>query len=170
MSSSLRPHGLYSPWNSPGQNTGVGSLPLLQGIFPTKGSNPGLLHCRRILCQLSHFSSCYCFDCWSSKHLSWFPAFALVTISSICLLASLLKQTILFPSFNEEQYTYCVSGPAWGREDTVANKTNTVPAFKEPWVIWRNGRHTTILPLFRHCDNFCNRNKTDSCMVTGRTT
>ena len=36
MSDSLRPHGLYSPWNSPGQNTGVGSLSLLQGIFPTQ--------------------------------------------------------------------------------------------------------------------------------------
>ena len=30
------------PWNSPGQDTGVGSLSLLQGIFPTKESNPGL--------------------------------------------------------------------------------------------------------------------------------
>ena len=39
MSNSLWPHGLYSPWNSPGQNTGVGSLSLLQGIFPTQGSN-----------------------------------------------------------------------------------------------------------------------------------
>ena len=46
---SLRPHGLYSPWTSPGENTGVGSLSLLQGIFPTQGSNPGLLHCRQIL-------------------------------------------------------------------------------------------------------------------------
>ena len=36
------PHGLYSPWNSPGQNTAVGSLSLLQGIFPTQGSNPAL--------------------------------------------------------------------------------------------------------------------------------
>ena len=42
VSDSLRPHGLYSPWNSPGQNTGVGSLFLLQGIFPTQGSNHGL--------------------------------------------------------------------------------------------------------------------------------
>ena len=49
----LRPHGLYSPWNSLGQNTGVGSLSLLQGIFPTQGSNPGLLHRRKILDQLS---------------------------------------------------------------------------------------------------------------------
>ena len=39
MSDSLRPRGLYSPWNFPGQNTGVGSLSLLQGIFPTQESN-----------------------------------------------------------------------------------------------------------------------------------
>ena len=45
---------LYSPWNSPGQNTAMGSLSLLQGIFPTQGSNPGLPHCRQILYQLSH--------------------------------------------------------------------------------------------------------------------
>ena len=57
MSDSLQPHGLYSPWNSLGQNTGVGNLSLLQGIFPTQGSNPGLLHCRRILYQLSHKGS-----------------------------------------------------------------------------------------------------------------
>ena len=56
-SDSLRPHGLYSPWNSPGQNTEVDSLSLLQGIFPTQGSNPGLLHCRWILYQLSHKGS-----------------------------------------------------------------------------------------------------------------
>ena len=54
MSGSLRPYGLNCPWNSPGQNTGVGSLSLLQGIFPTQGLEPGLLHCRRILYQLSH--------------------------------------------------------------------------------------------------------------------
>ena len=57
MSSSLRPQGLYGPWNSPGQNTGVGSLSLLQGIFPTQGLNPGLPHCRRTLYQLSHQGS-----------------------------------------------------------------------------------------------------------------
>ena len=39
MSDSLRPHRLYSPRNSPGQNTGVGSLSLLQGIFPNQGLN-----------------------------------------------------------------------------------------------------------------------------------
>ena len=48
-----------TPWTvySPGQNTGVGSLSLLQGIFPTQGLNPGLPHCRGILYQLSHKGS-----------------------------------------------------------------------------------------------------------------
>ena len=54
----LQPHGLQPirllcPWISPGQNTGVGSHFLLQGIFPTQGLNPGLLHCRQVLYQLT---------------------------------------------------------------------------------------------------------------------
>ena len=48
LSDSLQHHGLYSLWGSLGQNTGVSSLPFLQGIFPTQGS-----HCRQILYQLS---------------------------------------------------------------------------------------------------------------------
>ena len=54
VSDSLWPHGLCSPRNSPGQNPGVGCLSLLQGIFPTRGWNPGLPFCRQILYQLSH--------------------------------------------------------------------------------------------------------------------
>ena len=54
MSNSLQPHRLYSPWNSSAQNTGVGSLSFPQGIFPTQGSSPGLLHCRWVLYQLNH--------------------------------------------------------------------------------------------------------------------
>ena len=57
MPDSLWPHGLYSPCSSPGQNTGVSSLSLLQGIFPIQGSKPGLPHCRCILYQLSHKGS-----------------------------------------------------------------------------------------------------------------
>ena len=58
MFDSLWPHGLYSPWNSPGQNTGVSCLFLPKGIFPTQGLNAGLRHCRWILYQLKHqFSS-----------------------------------------------------------------------------------------------------------------
>ena len=53
LSDSLSPWGLHSPWNSSGQSTGAGSLSLLQGIFPTQESNWGLLHCGRVLHQLS---------------------------------------------------------------------------------------------------------------------
>ena len=54
---SLWSHGLYSPWSSLGQNTGVGSFSLLQVLFPNQGLNPGLPHCRWILYQLSHKGS-----------------------------------------------------------------------------------------------------------------
>ena len=57
VSDSLWPHGLYNPWNSPGQNTGVGSLSLLQGTFPTQGSDQALPPCRQILYQVSHTGS-----------------------------------------------------------------------------------------------------------------
>ena len=54
VSDSLRPHGVFParllcPWNYPSKNTGVGSHSFIQGIFPTQGLNPGLLHCRWIL-------------------------------------------------------------------------------------------------------------------------
>ena len=46
QSHGLQPARLLCPWDSPGKNTGMGSHSLLQGIFPTQGSNPGLLHYR----------------------------------------------------------------------------------------------------------------------------
>ena len=67
-----------SPWNSPGQNTGVGSLSLLQEIFPTQGWNLGLPHYRWILYQLSHKGSprilewvAYPFSSGSSRPRNW---------------------------------------------------------------------------------------------------
>ena len=57
VSDFLWSHGQYSPWNSPGQNTRMGSFSVLQGIFPTQGSNPGLWHCWQILYQMSHKGS-----------------------------------------------------------------------------------------------------------------
>ena len=50
----LQSSSLFCPCSSPGQNTGVGRHSLLQGIFPTQGLSPGLLHCRWILYCLSH--------------------------------------------------------------------------------------------------------------------
>ena len=71
-SDSLQPHGLYDPWNSPSQNTGVGSLSLLQGIFPTQGSNPGFPHHR----QMKAFSQqvWVCGQCHSSLYAQPFRA------------------------------------------------------------------------------------------------
>ena len=65
MSDSLRPCGLsptrlLRPWDSPGKNTGVGCHFLLQGIFLTQGSNPGLLHCRQML-----WDECNCAVVWA---------------------------------------------------------------------------------------------------------
>ena len=72
MSDSLWPHGLYSPWNSPGQNTGIGSLSLLQGIFSTQGLNPGPPHCRCILFFFFLFIYLFCFICGGFCHtLKW---------------------------------------------------------------------------------------------------
>ena len=50
----MEPARLLCPWNSPGKNTRVGGHSLLQEVFPTQGSNPGLLHCRQILYHLTH--------------------------------------------------------------------------------------------------------------------
>ena len=72
---SLRPHGPFSPWNTQGQNTGVGSCCLFQGIFPIQGSNPGLSHCRWILYQLSHQGRGNIFN--NRGEFAWSGAFGL---------------------------------------------------------------------------------------------
>ena len=110
MSNSLPPHGLYSSWNSPGQNTGVSSLFLLQGIFPTQGLNPGLPHCRQILYQLSHKGSPrllewvnYPFSSGSSQPRNWtgvswialkalINSFLKITVRKMCLSTFLVAQ------------------------------------------------------------------------------
>ena len=78
VSDSSQAHELYRPWNFPGQNTGVGSCSLLQGVFPTQGSNPGLPYCGWILYQLSHKRSprilewvAYPFSSRSSQPRNW---------------------------------------------------------------------------------------------------
>ena len=108
VSDSLQPYGLYSSWNSPGQNTrvpsvdlpnpgiepkspslhvdslpakpqgkpnntGVGILSLLQGIFLTQELNEGLLHCRQILYQLSYQGSLSIYFCNVEFHLLDLP-------------------------------------------------------------------------------------------------
>ena len=64
----LEPARLLCPWDSPSKNPGMGSHSLLHRIFLTQGSNPGLLHCRRILYPLSHQGN----PMW--EHMKWFSS------------------------------------------------------------------------------------------------
>ena len=73
--SSLRLCGLFStrlhhPWDSPGKSIGVHCHSLLQGIFPTQGSNPGIPCCRQIFYQLSHQGSSWILE-WVAFPFSW---------------------------------------------------------------------------------------------------
>ena len=115
VSNSLWPHGLYSLWNSPGQNTGVGSLTLLQGIFPAQGLNPSLLRCSQILYQLSHKGSprilewvAYPFFRGSSRPRNWTRSPALQANSSPTELWQYTALTYSFPKF--EPVCYSISG------------------------------------------------------------
>src|SRR5574339_221269 len=104
VSDSLQPYGLYSPWNSPGQNTGVGSLSLLQGIFPTQRSNPGLMHCRQILYQLSHKTAVFSHNSggWKSK--------IKVLAKLISGMTSLLGLQTLFTVLAHGLFSVCAPG------------------------------------------------------------
>ena len=69
------PSGSSLHGDSPGKNAGVGCHALLQGIFLTQGSNPGLLHCRQTIYRLSHQGSPrYCKTLWIRYFLSFLPA------------------------------------------------------------------------------------------------
>ena len=111
----VTPCTIYSPWNSPGQKTGALSLSLLQGIFPTLGSNPGLPHCRWILYQLSHKGSprilepvaCR-FSRGSSRTRNWAVSPALQADSlPVELSGSLTKRSWKYVTKNFPENTCC---------------------------------------------------------------
>ena len=96
VSDSLRPRGLQPawflcPWDSPDKNTGVGCHALLQGIFPTQGSNPGLPHCRWILYHLSH----------QGRRRLWLQPFSLqmMRVSFSVLFHALYPRTYMMNSY-----------------------------------------------------------------------
>ena len=125
MSNSLWPHGLYSPWNSPGQNTGVGSLSLLQGIIPTQGWNLGLPHCRRILYQLSHQGS-----------------------PQESLTATCFKDFYFFSFFFLKQDKFITySSMDQNREWVLQAKINMVPELCSSWKSWVEIIHSSF-PVF----------------------
>ena len=94
----LRPHGLQPtrllcPWDFPGKDTGVGCHFLLQGIFPTQELNPGVLHCRQILYQLSYKGSPT--SMWSN----WNSGILLTTLKNYMVVSYKVKQaSTLWPS------------------------------------------------------------------------
>ena len=90
MSDSLQPCGLYSPWYSPDQNTGVGNLSLLQGIFPTQRWDPSLPYCKQILYQLSHKGITRILDCQPIPSLADLPNPGIKTGSPALQVDSLL--------------------------------------------------------------------------------
>jgi len=75
----IKPIRLLHPWNFPGRSTGVGCHFLLQGIFPTQGSNPGLPRCRQMIYHLSHQGSPGAKHSFKShgKHIVFFLPFSL---------------------------------------------------------------------------------------------
>ena len=111
MSDSLQPRGLWPtrlrcPWNSPGENSGVGSHSLLQGIFLTQESNPGLYHCRQILYHLSHQGSpalipildCI-LNCWDGNFYVYF-----ITIKKCSVKVKITVFVLLY--YKESNKTY----------------------------------------------------------------
>ena len=104
MSDSLWPHGLYPagllcPWSSPGKNTWVGFCTLLQEIFPTQGSNPGLLHYRQILYCLSHQENPYIFLNFLYNYFKslYNNPFVLLSENNFFFLKSTLRLYLLTP-------------------------------------------------------------------------
>jgi len=131
----LQPCGLYSLWNSAGQSTGVGSLSLLQGIVPTQGLSPGLLHCRQILHQLSHQGSqrtleciAYPFSGGSSRRRNWtgvsciaggfFTSWA--TREALCP-QQLSDPTQLILYHWKQAHTECICCTHWTRLSQIQN-------------------------------------------------
>ena len=126
VSDSLQPYALYSLWTSPGQNTGVGTLSLLQRVVSTQGSNPGLPHCRRILTS------------WATRevHLSPLPSFKLGCFhiveskSSLCILVT---GSLGFPGGSVVRNP----PPSLGGEDAPEKEMAThssILVWKIPWV------------------------------------
>ena len=143
VSNSLQPQGLYSSWNSPGQNTGLGSLSLFQGIFPTKESNPGLPLWRWILYNLSHKGSPRILE-WVAYPFSTGSSLTRNRTSVSCIACGLFWSTLVlaflyphslpwwsyFHNFkhhlctDDSQNLYAQISPSLSTADSVASSTS----------------------------------------------
>ena len=116
MSDSLQPLG-KSSWNSPDHNTGMDSVSFLEGIFPTQGSNPGLLHCRWILLPAEPQGQLMCskmkFIVSHVLHQGYYPLVVLVknlllywkdlTLSSVPVITFIITTTPSSSSFTTKR-------------------------------------------------------------------
>ena len=127
VSNSLRPFGPPGSsvhGDSPGKNTGVGCHALLQGLFPTQGSNPGLLHCRWILYQLSHKGSPQLGEEHGNKEG---PLHGPEWVAVILFLGAAVNPEG-FPGGSNSKESACNAGhlgliPGWGRSPGEENGT-----------------------------------------------
>ena len=130
VSDSLWPHGVYCPWNSPGQNSRVPSLSLLQGIFPTQGSNPGLWYRRWILYQLSHKGNPWIWELDYKEN--W-------ALNNWCFWTVLLEKTLENPlDCKEIQPVHPKGNQPWifiGRTDAEAEIPILWPPDGKNWLI-----------------------------------
>ena len=117
----------YRLWNSPGQNTGVSSLSFLHGIFPTQGLNPGLLHCRWILYQLSQAWHAIIHRVTQSQaQLKQLRTAHVSPSSSLSILRAKIHLFLFFAYLLEVMYFKWVS--------LVAQLVKNPPAMWETWV------------------------------------
>ena len=100
------------PWISSGWNTGVGSLSLLQGIFPTQGWNPGLLHCRWILNQLSHKGSPRIFG-WVAYPVSSRSSWPRNQTRVSCIAGRVFTNWAIKEALISIEYALCIKWPKY---------------------------------------------------------
>ena len=123
--------------NSPGQNAAVGSHPLLQGIFPTQGLNPGLPHYRQILFQLSHRGS----------HS------AIRVVSSAYLRLLILLPAILIPAYTSSSPAFLMMYSAY----KLSKQDDNIQSWCTPFPIWNH----SVVP----CSNCSNNSSGSNCWL-----
>ena len=139
LCSTMQPYGLYSSGSSLGQNSGVGSLSLLQGIFPVQGSNPGLPHCGQILYQLSHQGSPRRLE-WVAYPFSRGSYWPRNGTGVSCTAGSFFKLSYL--------------GKPWIAERLMSLDSLRTVTYQEAWVIEENlGRTIFAYALFKKQPN-----------------
>ena len=120
---------LLCPWDFSGKNTGGGCHFLLQGIFPTRGWNLGLLHCRHFLYRLSHRGddsyNMILEEGWMSSHQEY------------CLIYN--QQRSRMHQQKVDQLTRWKSSPLSSSQTRTSSQTTTALTDREARCLWRMG-------------------------------